>query len=142
MPWVCNEYSVWGVSRPPGLSCLDFVEPCDALVIPFVKEVIEAGSEVHTDGLAAYRTLEALGYRHQRIVMQESEHLRMSRCLGYIASPRSSSGGFWERITAQSNPANLTLITTNLSFGSTAGLPLPEACSSTACSNRPLSPTR
>lgn len=45
----------------------------DAFVIPFVKEVIEAGSEVHTDGLAAYRTLEALGYRHQRIVMQGSE---------------------------------------------------------------------
>lgn len=40
-----------------------------ACVIPFVQEVIEPGAQVHTDGSAAYLSLEELGYTHQRTVM-------------------------------------------------------------------------
>jgi transposase-like protein len=38
-------------------------------VIPFVKDVIQAGATVHTDGSAAYRSLKDKGYIHQRSVM-------------------------------------------------------------------------
>ena len=42
-------------------------------VIPFVQDVVEPGSQVHTDGSAAYRSLGELGYRHQRTVMLGSD---------------------------------------------------------------------
>lgn len=42
-------------------------------VIPFVKEVIQAGATVHTDGSAAYRSLDEEGYVHQRSVMLGSD---------------------------------------------------------------------
>ena len=42
-------------------------------VIPFVKDVIQAGATVHTDGSAAYRSLKDEGYGHQRTVMLGSE---------------------------------------------------------------------
>ena len=42
-------------------------------VIPFVKEVIQAGSTVHTDGSAAYRNMTDEGYEHRRTVMLGSE---------------------------------------------------------------------
>ena len=38
-------------------------------VIPFVKDVIQSGSTVHTDGSAAYRRLKDEGYVHQKSVM-------------------------------------------------------------------------
>ena len=38
-------------------------------VIPFVKDVIEPGAQVRTDGSAAYRSLTELGYIHHRTVM-------------------------------------------------------------------------
>lgn len=38
-------------------------------VIPFVQDVIQPGSTVHTDGFAAYRSLEELGYTHRHTVM-------------------------------------------------------------------------
>ena len=41
----------------------------DACVIPFVRDHIEPGSLVRTDGSAAYRTLATLGYDHNRQVM-------------------------------------------------------------------------
>lgn len=44
-----------------------------ACVIPFVQEVIEPGAQVHTDGSAAYLSLEGLGYPHQRTVMLGSK---------------------------------------------------------------------
>lgn len=44
-----------------------------ACVIPFVQEVIEPGAKVHTDGSAAYLSLEELGYPHQRTVMLGSK---------------------------------------------------------------------
>ena len=44
-----------------------------ACVIPFVQEVIEPGTQVHTDGSAAYLSLEELGYPHQRTVMLGSK---------------------------------------------------------------------
>jgi transposase-like protein len=37
-------------------------------VLPFVKEVIEPGAVVHTDGSAAYRTLHKHGYTRHKIV--------------------------------------------------------------------------
>lgn len=42
-------------------------------VIPFVKDVIQAGATVHTDGSAAYRNLKNEGYVHQRSVMLGSD---------------------------------------------------------------------
>ena len=44
-----------------------------ASVIPFVKEVIEPGAQVCTDGSAAYRSLGKLGYHHRRTVMLGSD---------------------------------------------------------------------
>lgn len=40
-----------------------------AHVIPFVRDVVDAGASVRTDGSAAYRSLSELGYVHQPIVM-------------------------------------------------------------------------
>ena len=45
----------------------------DACVVPFVEMNIEPGSQIRTDGSAAYRSLKSLGYDHQRTVMQGSE---------------------------------------------------------------------
>ena len=42
-------------------------------VIPFVKDVVQAGATVHTDGSAAYRSLKDEGYGHQRTVMLGSQ---------------------------------------------------------------------
>lgn len=42
-------------------------------VVPFVRDYIEPGALVCTDGSAAYRSLKALGYEHQRIVMLGAE---------------------------------------------------------------------
>ena len=42
-------------------------------VIPFVQEVIEPGAQVRTDGSSAYRSLNELGYSHQRTVMLGSD---------------------------------------------------------------------
>ena len=42
-------------------------------VIPFVKDVIQAGATVHTDGSAAYRSLKNEGYVHQKSVMLGSD---------------------------------------------------------------------
>lgn len=44
-----------------------------AQVIPFVQASIEPGSEVRTDGSAAYRALSELGYHHHRTVMLGSD---------------------------------------------------------------------
>ncbi len=42
-------------------------------VVPFVHESIEPGAQVRTDGSAAYRSLNKLGYDHQRTVMLDSD---------------------------------------------------------------------
>jgi hypothetical protein len=42
-------------------------------VIAFVKDVIQVGATVHTDGSTAYRSLKEEGYGHQRTVMLGSE---------------------------------------------------------------------
>ena len=42
-------------------------------VIPFVKDVIQAGATVHTDGSAACRSLKDEGYVHQKSVMLGSD---------------------------------------------------------------------
>jgi len=42
-------------------------------VIPFVKDVIQPGTTVHTDGSAAYRSLKDEGYIHRRSVMLGSQ---------------------------------------------------------------------
>ncbi len=44
-----------------------------ACVVPFVQANVEPGSQIRTDGSAAYRPLKSLGYEHQRTVMQGSE---------------------------------------------------------------------
>ena len=45
----------------------------DACVVPFVKENIELGSQVRTDGSAAYRSLGKIGFNHNRQVMLGAE---------------------------------------------------------------------
>lgn len=45
----------------------------DKQIMPFVKEVVQAGATVHTDGSAAYRNLNEEGYTHQRSVMYGSK---------------------------------------------------------------------
>jgi transposase-like protein len=44
-----------------------------AQVLPFVQASVEPGAQVRTDGSAAYRSLDTLGYDHQRRVMLGSE---------------------------------------------------------------------
>ncbi|SCK51492.1 Transposase and inactivated derivatives [Variovorax sp. HW608] len=44
-----------------------------AHVIPFVQDSVEPGTQVCTDGSAAYRSLKELGYEHQRTVMLGSD---------------------------------------------------------------------
>jgi hypothetical protein len=44
-----------------------------AQVIPFVQAPVEPGAQVRTDGSAAYRALDTLGYDHQRHAMLGSE---------------------------------------------------------------------
>jgi transposase-like protein len=41
-------------------------------LLPFVRQVVEHGSTVHTDGSFAYRSLAAEGYRHLRTVVSGS----------------------------------------------------------------------
>ena len=38
-------------------------------LLPFVRDAVEPGARVHTDGSAAYRGIAALGYEHNRTVM-------------------------------------------------------------------------
>jgi transposase-like protein len=50
-------------------------------VAPFVQEVVDPGAEVRTDGSAAYRALNELGYAHQRQVMLGADvpaHVKMA----------------------------------------------------------------
>lgn len=47
----------------------------------FIRQVIEPGSVVHTDGLAAYRGLEVLGYDHDITVLQNKGKNAASRLL-------------------------------------------------------------
>ena len=42
-------------------------------MLPFVKDSIEPGSIVHTDGSAAYRSLPKNGYRRRKTVMRGHE---------------------------------------------------------------------
>ena len=45
----------------------------DDSVLPFVRESVEPGARVRTDGSAAYRSLKELGYEHERTVMLGSD---------------------------------------------------------------------
>jgi len=45
----------------------------DTCVVPFVKESIEPGARVRTDGSAAYRSLSKIGFEHNRQVMLGAE---------------------------------------------------------------------
>lgn len=45
------------------------LDDSDQQVIPFVKDVVQVGATVHTDGSAAYRSLESEGYVHRKSVM-------------------------------------------------------------------------
>ena len=49
------------------------VDDSESQVLPFVKDAIEAGATVHTDGSAAYRHLKEEGYVHQPSVMLGSD---------------------------------------------------------------------
>jgi hypothetical protein len=42
-------------------------------LLPFVREVVAPGSQVHTDGSAAYRSLPEKGYLHKRHIMAGSD---------------------------------------------------------------------
>lgn len=45
----------------------------EEFILPFVQTCIETGSTLKTDGSAAYRSLQELGYEHQRNVMLGSD---------------------------------------------------------------------
>lgn len=45
----------------------------DACVVPFVKDNVQAGARVRTDGSAAYRSLSKIGFEHSRQVMLGAE---------------------------------------------------------------------
>ena len=47
-------------------------KPARTALVPFIRDAIEPGAIVHTDGSAAYRKLEKHGYRHKKTVMQGS----------------------------------------------------------------------
>jgi len=47
--------------------------PSQVALMPFIKDAIEPGSIVHTDGSAAYRSLSKNGYRRKRTVMYGNE---------------------------------------------------------------------
>jgi len=47
--------------------------PSQADLLPFIKDSIEPGSIVHTDGSAAYRSLPKKGYRRMKTVMSGNE---------------------------------------------------------------------
>lgn len=42
-------------------------------VVPFIQEVIEPGARIRSDGSAAYRSFEAIGYKHHRTVVKGAE---------------------------------------------------------------------
>ncbi|WP_186194076.1 IS1595 family transposase, partial [Burkholderia gladioli] len=44
-----------------------------ACVLPFVREVVEPGSLLHTDGSSIYHGLTEEGYQHKRIVMSGAD---------------------------------------------------------------------
>lgn len=44
-----------------------------ANLIPFIREVAEIGSTIHTDGWPAYNDLPGLGYKHEKVIMSSSE---------------------------------------------------------------------
>jgi transposase-like protein len=48
-------------------------KPSQPALLPFIKDSIEPGSIVHTDGSAAYRSLPKHGYRRMKTVMQGNE---------------------------------------------------------------------
>ena len=48
-------------------------EDSQEFVVPFVQASVEPGAHVRTDGSAAYRSLAALGYGHQRNVVLGSK---------------------------------------------------------------------
>jgi len=53
-----------------------------ACVLPFVREVVEPGSLLHTDGSSIYHYLTEEGYQHRRIVMSGADspaHVSMHR---------------------------------------------------------------
>lgn len=57
--------------QPKGFGRIRLRQIADASrdsVLPFVKEVVEPGAVVHTDGSAAYRTLHKHGYTRHKIV--------------------------------------------------------------------------
>lgn len=49
------------------------METSEQNLLPFVKDVVEPGAQVHTDGSAAYRSLARVGYDHKRSIMLGSE---------------------------------------------------------------------
>lgn len=62
--------------EPKGFGCIRLrriSDDSERQVIPFVKDVIQAGATVHTDGSAAYRSLKDEGYVHQKSVMLGSD---------------------------------------------------------------------
>ncbi|AZE46623.1 Mobile element protein [Pseudomonas chlororaphis] len=58
------------------------LDDSESQVVPFVKDVVQAGATVHTDGSAAYRSLEDEGYVHRKSVM-----------LGALTAPHTSMPG-------------------------------------------------
>ena len=108
----------------------------ESQVMPFVKDVIHAGATVHTDGSAAYRSLKAEGYVHQRSVMLGSDtpaHVSMPGVHRVAALVHR-----WLLGTHQGavQPAQLTTISMSLYFASTGANHCHAECFFTGCWRR------
>ena len=44
-----------------------------ASLIPFICDVVKAGSRIHTDGFNAYDSIASRGYQHKKIIMSDSD---------------------------------------------------------------------
>lgn len=65
------------VKEPRGLGRVRLRRVADvskSSMIPFVREMVDQGSLVHTDGWCAYNALEDLGYQHEVTVLSSSEN--------------------------------------------------------------------
>jgi len=58
-------------------------------LVGFVKQALEPGSVVVTDGLPSYLGLEAAGYRHRQRVVRGRRQRLTACCRAFIASRRS-----------------------------------------------------
>ncbi len=106
----------------------------------FIQNGVARGATLHTDGLVAYRGLDALGYTHHATALLREKDVAAARacCPASIAWPRSSNGGCWEPTREPCMRSTWITTSTNSPFGSTAARRGPAASSFTASCSKPF----